>query len=365
MSIVNLATDINTQPFDAARWEALKNRLFDELARGYTMLQAAIETMTPENRIRKQNGDVNSWKASIEQWAQDGSKFRSPPRNFDEVLCLAERIETALESWFGELDKERAENPFVPGFTFMPTSVSMKQIEGFQKARSLVEMVEIEAPPGSGKTFTTAHYLAQCRKAEGFNCPVWSIALRETNCTLKIILYEIALAMHGGDSRANGEFPSLGYGDSWLSNHIADMAATRKGGLLIIDEAQTMFEHLKGATNRHGINIINELRRFTDAKLFGIALLSNGEILRQARQQKSVQLARRMEAWRITAGKPKAEDVDLIMADWNVTGKAERAWSVKVGTGEGGIGALTSIYRASLHQFGEINITTLNYFRRA
>ena len=71
-----------------------------------------------------------------------------------------------------------------------------------------------------------------------------------------------------------------------------------------------------------------------------------------------------MEPWRIHAGKPVAADIDLIMADWNVAGKAEREWSVKVGTGEGGIGALTAFYRASLSRFGAINITTLNFFRK-
>lgn len=356
---VNFPADEPPQ-WDRQRWQALRDRLTDELSRGYTMLQVALETM-PKDVAGMRNPDVAGWKTSIEEWARDGAKFRQPGRYFGEP-SHASRIETALENWFSDLDQERAGRRTEPGF--VPTSVSRTIIvEGFVTARELKKMVEIEVLPGSGKTFTAETYLAQCRKTEGFDCPVWLITLDETNYNKKTILYEIAAAIYGNGLRGFTA-PDITKGEHWLSNHIKDMAASRKGGLLIIDEAQNMLEHLRGVTNRCGIEVISQLRHYTDKKLFGVALLGNGEIYRQARSQSSAQLTRRMEAWRVDVGKPTEDDIDRIMATWNVSGKEERTWCIKIGTGEGSLGAMTEIFRAALLRFKVINISTLSYYRK-
>lgn len=289
LEAVKLDTVFEPPTWDREHWEILRNRLADANAQGYSMTRIAIETKPKpdQNSIRRHDYTAKEWENCIDTWAKDGSLYRQPGRGFNEP-SMAEKIETALSAWFEDLDKRNTENPPEPSFVL--TSVARNIIGGFEDAREMKKLVEIETPPGSGKTFTTAHYLAQRRKAAGFDCPVWSITLRETNCAMRHILLEIAQSIQIRNSQF-AEGPQWENGEYALSNQIADMAAVRDGGLLIVDEAQNLFGHLKGATNRHGLNILNELRRFTNAGLFGIALLGNGEILRHAKAQRSTQLA--------------------------------------------------------------------------
>ena len=359
-STINSNSEINTltEEYEASieKYDALKNRVIDLLANSYTMTRLGIDTKPEDYR-----GD---WIYALNTWLIHPQKTRLDSRYFNEKP-LSYKIETALEALFVTLDKEAETANLEP--LFVMTSVSKNEIVGFQMARKSKELVEITTPPGSGKTFTANYYIAQSRKSEGFNCPIWMITLSETNNNLKKVLFEIANAihiqsMHYHSSHTRGfDYTDNEYG---LSTQIEQMVTEKPNGLLIVDEAQNICDHLKGATQKHGLTIINHLRTFTDKKLFGIALLSNGEVFKMAKTNHSTQITRRMEAWRVNAGKPTQEDVEQIISAWQVRGKSEREWSIKIGTGEGGIGALTDFYRSALQKYGEINSDILVSFKK-
>lgn len=336
-------------PEQIARWEALRNRLADELARGFTLRRIAIDT-----RLEP---------AQIEEWAKASTAFRKPSRWCGEPP-FAEQIESKVESWFTELDAERNQ-PGMDKPSFVETGTARDIIAGFQRARALRELVEISAPPGSGKTWAMDHYVARCRKAEGFDCPVWTITLGENKISLKVILGEIITCMEGEKSRYGGSYVTDPRETEYqLQHRINERAQGIRQGLVIIDEAQ----HLglfNGIVRGNALNIVNGLRELCgDKGVFGIGLLSNGEVYLQAKKARSVQLSSRIEAWRIEAQRPDADDVEAIIAAWGVSGKSERAYCVKVGTGEGGLRSLTSVFRAARHEYGEISYRTMMAIRR-
>lgn len=90
-----------------------------------------------------------------------------------------------------------------------------------------------------------------------------------------------------------------------------------KGRVLIVEEAQ----HLGDAKNLHTMKIFNGLRRFVDAKCFGIVLIGNGEIYRRLKngQQQHAQLLSRMASFRVVIPGVSDEDVDNVMAAWGVS----------------------------------------------
>ena len=348
--------DIEEHEASKDKYEALKIRVIDLLTTSYTITRLAIDTKPEHYR-----GD---WIYALNTWLIDPTKTRVDSRYIDEKP-LSYKIQTALEALFVSLDKDVEMANLEP--LFVMTSVSKNEIGGFQSARNSKELVEITTPPGSGKTFTADYYIGQCRKNEGFDCPIWKITLSETNNNLKRALFEIANAIYSQSMHSHSAHArSFDYIDSEyaLSEKIEQMTTGKRNGLLIIDEAQNICDHLKGATQKHGLTVINQLRTFTDKKLFGIALLSNGDVFKMAKTNHSTQITRRMEAWRVNAGKPTQEDVEQIISAWQVRGKSEREWSVKVGTGEGGLGSLISFYRAALQRYGEINIDILVSFRK-
>lgn len=342
------------------QYQTLKTRVIDLIASGYTLTRLAIDTQPP--RVNYRSVGDGQWPNTLQKWLESFKNCRTPSHYSDQPT-LAEVVEAALKQLFDTLDTECQSKDLAP--IFVMTSVSKAIMEGFSSARQSNELVEINTPAGSGKTFTTNQYIALCRKEEGFNCPLWRITLCESNNSLKHVLFEIVQAMRG--QTVQGFNTSSGFNnadnDYTLSAEIERMAAMQRGGLLIIDEAQNLFNKLKGATTHHGLGIINELRTFTDNRLMGIALLSNGEVYKKAEQANATQITRRMEAWRVDAGKPTSDDVELVMQAWQVSGKDAREWSIKVGMGKGGLGALTAFYRAARQKYGEINYTILSSFR--
>lgn len=339
-------------PYDLARYESLRNRLADEMARGFSLM--AIANITRSNDYR---GPSASWLDTLSTWTKGSERLREPGRYSIDDPSQAERIETALEKWFCELDAERASKPLDPGF--VETSVFKNMFRGFKMAEEESEMVEIACPPGSGKTTNAAHYLAQRRKAEGFNCPVWLITLSESNISQKLITIDITKAMKGNTMAALDSSGHKEDSQYVLDGNIEEMCQNVRGGLLIIDEAQHIGV-FNGNARTNGLNIINGLRVFCDRGLFGIALLSNGEVYQRAAHGKnSTQLSSRMEHWRVNAGKPTENDVDLIMSSWGVSGKLEREKSIELGTGKGGLRTLINLYRRTLKEFPEITYASM------
>jgi len=204
---------------DMERYQQLTARLADELARGLSLSLIATE-------------------AGIS--ARDGSAFRTLPADrirawtlnpeamretrYADQIAPADEIEQKLVAYFAGLDIDRAaQTAAVP---FVETAVSRIIWGGFEQAQDECEMVEISAPPGTGKTFSAEHYLAQRRKREGFGCPVWMITLSEFSLSLKSVTSLICDEIDKGVERVNHA-------------SIEDKTEGR-GGLLIVDEAQHM-----------------------------------------------------------------------------------------------------------------------------
>lgn len=318
---------------DLVRWETLKNRLADETGRGITLTRIG-------NEIGASEEELQSWLEQA-KWCWTMRRIGEPSR--------AERIERGLAAHFDELDQQRADaRRRDPGFT--DTSVMLTLREAFETARTMTVMADIAVPPGAGKTRSMHAYLARCRKEEGFDCPVWHISLNEWGLTPRSILCQIAESVkHRRDHLpGNDEYT--------LSRWIAEKTEGRRG-LLIIDEAQ----HLADAKLDHGVRTLNGLRSFVDRGLFGIALLNNGEIYRRlsGSKQAYAQLLSRMSNWRVESAGVTEHDIDLIMAAWGVSGRAERAWCIKAGLGPGQMRAVIEAFRRSSDKYGVIDITTL------
>lgn len=337
----------NAPTVDIERWQHLTARLADELARGYSLNRIAIES-----EIVTQRGHISNTLPAdrIRAWALNPDAMRQS--RYVEQLAPADEIEQKLTAYFAELDTERA-TAKTAAVSFVETSISRKVWDGFEQARELCELVEISAPPGTGKTFASEQYLAQCRKREGFGCPVWRITLSEYSLSIKNVLQLIASEI--SPDRANNETLS-----PFAIVNLIEEKIEGLGGLLIVDEAQ----HIGDAARINGLNILNGLRHFVDRKLFGIAFLSNGEIYRRVSGGKHGQLSSRMEAWRVEVKNVPDADVDLIMAAWGIGGKPAREWCIKKAKGAGGLRVLTSAFRQAAREFGEVNHQTLTMLGR-
>lgn len=334
-----------TSTVDMERWRNLTSRLADELARGYSLNRIATEA-----GISTRHNSFNLPADRIRAWSTNPEAMRES--RYTDQLSMADEIEQKLTAYFAELDAERATQTTAP-VSFVETVVSRKVWDGFERARELCELVEIAAPPGSGKSCAADQYLAQCRKMEGFGCPVWRITLSEFSLSIKSVLHLIACEI-------NPESVNREVSQEFATVRLIEDKTEGRGGILIVDEAQ----HIGDARLNNGLNILNGLRHFVDRKLFGIALLSNGEIYRRAVGGKHGQLSSRMEAWRVEVKSVPDEDVDLIMAAWGVSGKPAREWCINKAKGAGGLRALTNAFRHAAREFGEVNHQTLTMLGR-
>lgn len=311
------------------RWDSLKNRLADEISRGFSVTRLANETGL----------DV----VHINAWAKDFTHFRMARRIGDD--CQANLIERALEKRFQEIDQERATQRRKEP-SRIETSVIREVTAAISRAREYSAIVDISAPSGSGKSEGVEEYIARIRKTEGFECPVWKVTLKPSHSTTKALLELIARECVGAVHENRGE--------SRVFDDI--MSATQgRGGVLVIDEAQQMAD----AKNANGIAMINTLRSFVDAKAFGVALIGNNEIYRRLNKENASQILGRMRPWRVEIKGATEDDIDDLIRAWGVSGKKEREQCHKIVRGGGGLHNLIGTFKASLSSFDEISADTL------
>jgi hypothetical protein len=345
---------VHHTPMDRGRWEAIVNRLIDELAKGGEVTLKSISSA------------IGFELQTLEMWLKSPDCFLSFGRRVGEK-STSEKIADALEKYF--LQSGPA------GFDVrmrcpvrVKTSVICAMLSGIESARSMCELVEICAAPGLGKTESTLEYIASCRKREGFDCPVWLIELDESCISIKAVLFLIArqIVRHGHYD-PKSEFSMV---------QAISEAATGRRGVLLVDEGQ----HLADAQKIMGIPIINMLRRFVDRGLFGIAYFGNGEIYRRlvsgTGKDKGAytQLLSRMQDFRVeirglgkgdeNAAALTREDVIAVAATWGVTGVEERAYCLKAAAQPGALRTVTNVFRRSLEGFGEIDISIMTKIRR-
>lgn len=333
---------------DLARWERLKNRLADEMARGMTIRSLAIEVGKPGRYADAVTEE------QISCWANDPHWGRELPRYVTDNTSYAAKLENAIEARFARLDEERANAPFVrPGI--VETSVTTRIIEGIDRARRKACPVVIEAPSGCGKTAAIDEYIARSRKAEGFNCPIWRIELSPSTLKMKPVLALMLLTAKKLDPAENWDVSDPEHVLAWKLKG----ATENRGGVFIIDEAQGLGD----TKNDQALNIFNELRSFTDKRLFGLVFMDNGEIFRRFKGGKYTQLASRIEANREAIAGVKDDDVDLIMQAWNVSGEKERRYCHKLAMQPGHFRLLCETFEACLDRYGTIDHKTMEKVR--
>ncbi|SEN35866.1 AAA family ATPase [Nitrosomonas marina] len=344
------------KPYDMARYERLKHRLADELERDNNTLLKIANITKPEDFPDSKYSN-NLWYDRLVEWTKNSEKLRQPAR-YVNMMVIAEVIESALEQYFKELDESRANNKLYG--EFVETSVFRKIAQGFLMARDLCRMVEISTVPGSGKTTAAKHFLSKIQKHEGFTCPIWMITLNECNIVSRLITWEIYKTIYGNNNFVDDFGSPEKISEYEMNERITGLCANNPGGLLIIDEAQHIGQ-FHGNVRPNSLNIINTLRNYCDLGLFGIALLSNGEVYDRAKKTKnSTQLSSRI--LRVKINKPSENDIDLIMSSWNVAGKREREISIELGTGDGCLRTLTDAYRLAGYKYPDnpISYDTIN-----
>lgn len=332
---------------DLARYERLRGRLADEVAVGMTTKRVAIEIGKPGRYFDPVE------ESAIIQWASDPEWGRELPRYVDDRGCYARQLENALDALFARWDAERANAPIRPAT--VETSITTAVIDALAMARKRARNVVCEIPSGFGKTTGIEEYIARVRKAEGFGCPVWRIDMTPAMLKLKSVLASMLLAAKGLDPAENWDVKDPEHVLQWKL-----MGATaNRGGLFIFDDAQGFGD----SRNEQGEIIFNQLRHFTDKRLFGLAFFDNGELYKRLKGGRHTQLSSRIEAGRVTIDRITDADIDLIMAAWGVSGAKESAYCRKLAKQPGHFRLLCEAFERCLEEFGTINHTLLQKVR--
>lgn len=345
-------------PYNEEKTTKLRNKLLDILGGNKKNLLGIVNQILPDSYKQKTDGN-KLFHAQITSWLETpDSEILRRPNRFSSELSTAELIEACLERFFIDQDDIKSKELVDPGF--VETSVFKNIIRGFQIAREENCIIEISTYAGSGKTTAAKHYVKECHKSEGFNCPVYMITLTQSNVNSRLITWEICKAIIGHES---GMF-DIGSPDRKseyeMNELIAERCSSKPGGLIIFDEAQ-LLGIFQDRDKNIGLKIFNGLRSYCDQGLFGIALLSNGEIYDRTKQSKnSTQLSSRI--WPYKVDKLTVNDIDMIMASCGVSGKRERELSIKLGTDEknGCLRNLIRAYRFAWRLYGEINFASMS-----
>lgn len=331
---------------DPARWQEIRDKLIDAMEAG--------KSLTSFAEVAGVGADV------LKHWLIDESSFPAFGRTFG-ARTQSERIADALDKHLERLAAEKL-NTFDRCPLSVQTSVTQAIGEGIAKLRNMCEMSYIDAPPGLGKTEAINQYLSRARKAEGFDCPVWDVVLTPTTLTTKAVLSLIADKIIGRDVHGDRS--------EYAVARAIQKATSERGGVLLIDEAQ----HLGDADKKKGVPIINMLRSFSDGRYFGVVLFGNGEIYRGLRSSLYTQITSRADPFRLEIaglgkgrkGQPALteQDVVTVMEAWGVKGGDVERWCLRAAQEPGSLRTMTNIFRTSLDTYSEINLATLNRFKK-
>ncbi|MBX9899147.1 MAG: ATP-binding protein [Burkholderiaceae bacterium] len=310
------------------RWERLKHRLAEELRRGVSLHSIAKDTGL----------DV----VHLDAWTKNFSHFRFGQRIGENTL--AEVIESTLEAKFNQLDIDRSkEAQSVPAT--IETSVTRDVVKAIKRARNHCFLIDFSATSGSGKTTGIEAYLEEVRKTEGFDCPVWRITMKPAYATSKGLLQLIALAMGASSNDSRSESQSFDYIERFSEG---------KHGVLIIDEAQQMLDVKKDSV----MPMINNLRSFIDAGLFGVVLLGNDEIYQELRRKKAQQILGRMTPYRVVSKGVTEDDIRKVIDAYHVKGKKETEMCLRIAKKEG-LHQMVGFLKASIAQYKYIDELSL------
>lgn len=334
-----------------ARWLRLVMRVTEETARGSSLRSIAIDAGLT-GKVEGNFGINALPEARLRNWMDNPESLRF--NRYAGQISIAEDIEQKLDTYFSREDANRAEHPIL-NLPFVKTSVALNIWAAIEKTRELQIISEIEAKPGTGKTRAVNEIQAIYRKKDGFDCPMWYVSMGQSCLSWRSLQQAILCAVDA--QFLNKKPPS----QEDAFRIIQDKTEGRKG-VLVVDEAQ----HIVDTKFKNWADVLDGLREFTinDKKLFGVALLSNGEVYRLAAAQKKEQLARRLKQWRMQAGCITDEDVELIMLAYGITGKAARKLCIDKAKGAGGLGALFDAFIDTHSEFGELSGESLILLER-
>lgn len=212
-----------------------------------------------------------------------------------------------VNTWCEQVDRELAES--LPGFIETPTWRRIQK--ALHAARQAPEVITIFGEPGCGKTSAIDAFI---RDQDGFR-EQWAYYIEaQDGTTASRLLHQLCKAVNG-------------HYDIWARHTLPDRIAdnlTRGGferGVIFVDEVQRL-------ENRQ----IAGLAWFYNQRGISLVLCGNVHMHSDFHNGKKKELAALSDrsAYRLHLTGPSADDVDAILAGWNVKGRTERAFMQKV-----------------------------------
>ncbi|MDO5631110.1 MAG: AAA family ATPase [Paracoccus sp. (in: a-proteobacteria)] len=223
-----------------------------------------------------------------------------------------QRVQNFLNSRLATLEVSRG-MPVEPGF--VQTRLARELFTAFTYAQMIPTMAVITVASGLGKSLAAETFAAS-------RPHVTHVTLSPSSAAVHTMKAEIAAEM-GLDIRDGAQFKR------------AITSALKRTGhhsLLIVDEAQNL-----------GEDAINELRHFRDMAKCGLVLLGNEEgktpYAGRDPRHSSAQVARRV-GHRLNVLRPYPEDLEAIVAAWNLPDPAAIEMARKIARMPGGFGTL-------------------------
>lgn len=259
---------------------ALRERLKAAMDGGLTVRAAAIETGCNERNL-------TTW---LQGQTDDGTR-------------------TSVKTWCDQVDKEIAES--LPGIVQTPT---FRRIQtALQATRRNPEVVTIFGTPGSGKTATITDFLYdEAGKRDKSICYIEA----EESATMPRLLQSLSTAIFG-------QYDAL-WGKGEVPNRIADALCGPYSGrdtpVIIVDEVQRLENRL-----------IAGLAWFYNQRKISLVLCGNEGKHSDIHGGKNKELAALSDraAYRLHLLGPSRDDVDAILAEWQIKGRTERAFMQK------------------------------------
>lgn len=258
---------------------ALRERLKAAIECGLTVKAAAIETGSEERKVA-------AW---LENKAVDG-------------------MANLVKAWCDQVDKEMDES--LPGIVHTPTFRKIQT--ALQATKEEAEVVTIFGAPGTGKTATINEFRYD---QHGKRAPSICYIEAEEKASMSRLLQSLCTAFYGQYDRL--------WGKSEIANRLSDDLTGASGiyaPVIIVDEVQRLDNSL-----------IAGLAWFYNQRRISLVLCGNEGKHSEMYSGKNKELAALSDraAYRLHLAGPSNDDVDTILTEWRIKGRAERAFMQK------------------------------------
>lgn len=263
---------------------ALRERLKAAIECGLTVKAAAIEIGSEERKVRA--------------WLDN--------KSVDGMFNL-------VKAWCAQVDKEMDES--LPGIVRTPTFRKIQT--ALQATREDREIVTIFGAPGTGKTATINEFRKEFSHYDTFGHVKTSICYieAEEKTSMPRLLQSLTTAFFG-------QYDML-WGKTEVANRLSDClngAAGAYAPVIIVDEVQRLDN-----------NLIAGLAWFYNQRRISLVLCGNEGKHTEMYSGKNKELAALSDraAYRLHLVGPSSDDLDTILTEWRIKGRAERAFMQK------------------------------------